>query len=226
MGADDSAASNTGVNSYSAETQYDEVQVDQGILNDVTEHMAEQTQPEPVQTVQEPSQQELNFKALREEIDRIKVERDEFRLNLDLLKANAQQLKTPPPEPKKFLDGMDEHEIPNVQEIRKAFEQREAEFQSRLEEIQVQQQFADYNEVLEKYTAPLLKQKPHLAEGIYGARNKALYAYELGKNDAGPTTSNSTSADSTERDRSKDSRKLAQAWQFSQCRRSECSQQG
>lgn len=174
-----------GANSYQQEAYSDEVPVDQEILEQVSATSAEQSQPVKLEVVKEPSPQELNFKALREEVDRIKSERDEFRQNLELLRANVQeqqrQAYKPPEEPKKFLDGMGDHEVPNVSEIRKAFEQRESEYRMRLEELQVQQTHPDYAEVLEKYTTPLLKQKPHLAEGIYGASNKALFAYELGK---------------------------------------------
>jgi hypothetical protein len=138
---------------------------------------------EPVEVVKEPSEQELNFKAFREEIDRIKAEREEFKQNLEILRANVQQ-QTPrreEPAPKKFLDGMEDNDIPNVKEIRSAWDQREKEYVSRIEELQVAQQHPDYAEVLEKYLTPLIRQKPHLAEGIQGASNKALFAYELGK---------------------------------------------
>lgn len=179
----DSAAESQqkGTNSYQQETSTEEVNVNKEILEQVAEINALPA-PQKEEAFKEPSPQELNFKALREEVDRIKGERDEFRQNLDLLRATVQHHQNyQPPEPKKFLDGMGDNEVPNVAEIRHAFEEREAEYQARLEEIQVQQSHPDYIEVLEKYTAPLLKQKPHLAEGIYGARNKALYAYELGK---------------------------------------------
>ena len=69
----------------------------------------------------------------------------------------------------------------HVKDIEAAWNRREADYQARIEELQVAQTHPDYAEVMEKYTAPLLKQKPHLAEGIIGAKNKALHAYELGK---------------------------------------------
>ena len=34
---------------------------------------------------------------------------------------------------------------------------------------------------MEKFTIPLMREKPHLVQGIQGAQNKALFAYELGK---------------------------------------------
>lgn len=184
-GAMDSAAEGQqiGQPSYPEATQYGDVTVDQGILDLVKKDLAETQPPVKNQVVNDPTPQELNFKALREEVDRIKSERDEFRQNLDLLRANVQQHQQPQPtqEPKKFLDGLSDNDVPNVAELRKAFEERESQYQMRIEELQVKQSHSDYDEVLEKYTAPLLRQKPHLAEGIYGARNKAMYAYELGK---------------------------------------------
>lgn len=167
-------------NSYLQETHPEETPVNQEILQDVQFENA----PQEIVAVKEPTAQELNFKALREEIDRIKAEREaernEFRQNIDLLRANS-QTHSPQKEVKKVLDNLSDHDVPTAAEIRQAFEQRESQYLARLEELEVQQAHPDYAEVLEKYTAPLLKQKPHLAEGILGSRNKALYAYELGK---------------------------------------------
>jgi len=182
----DSAAESqqVGANSYIQETQPEEVPVHQELLEQAQAASLEEVPQTPSE---EPTKQELNFKALREEIDRLKTEREserqEFRQNLDLLRANAQQQQPlpPPTEPKKFLDGMGDNDVPNVAEIRRALEQREADYQSRIEELQVAQMHPDYAEVLEKFTGPLLRQKPHLAQGIRGADNKALFAYELGK---------------------------------------------
>lgn len=140
------------------------------------------------QVVEQVNKQELNFKALREEVDRIKAEKEaekrEYQLQLEMLRANVERQRAPQqPEPsvKKMFDGMKEDDVPNVRELRQEWEAREANYQSRLEELQVQQMHPDYAEVIEKYALPLVKQKPHLAEGLQGARNKALFAYELGK---------------------------------------------
>lgn len=129
-----------------------------------------------------------NFRALREEVDRIKAEREsekrDHQMQLDMLRANLanqQQPRQPEPQPKGMFDGMKDDDVPNVGELKREWEQRETNYQARLEELQVQQMHPDYAEVIEKYALPLVKQKPHLAEGIQGARNKALFAYELGK---------------------------------------------
>lgn len=129
--------------------------------------------------------QELNFKALREEVDRIKAEKEsdkrDYQVQLDLLRANMNQVQRQPEPPKKMFEGLSDNDVPNVAELRREWQEREQGYQSRLEELQVQQMFPDYAEVIEKFALPLVQQKPHLAEGIQGARNKALFAYELGK---------------------------------------------
>lgn len=150
--------------------------LDQPIKNEVTEgSKAPDSNP-----------QTEHFRALREEVDRIKAEREaerhEYQAQLDMLRANVEKKHQPAPEPeRKFLEGMKDDDVPNVSELRKEWEQREASYLSRLEEMQVAQQHPDYAEVIEKFALPLVRQKPHLAEGFQGARNKALFAYELGK---------------------------------------------
>lgn len=125
-----------------------------------------------------------NFRALRDEVERMRAERDsekrDYQAQLDLLRANMAP-KAQEPQQRKFLDGLKDDDIPSVAELRKEFEQRESNYQNRIEELQVAQAHPDYAEVIEKYAIPLVKQKPHLAEGIQGASNKALFAYELGK---------------------------------------------
>lgn len=132
--------------------------------------------------IEEPSAQELNFRALSEEVNRIKAEKDEIRLNLEMMKANmSHQRQEAAPQPRKMFDGMDDSDVPNVSEIRRAWEEREAQYQGRLEELQFQSTHADYAEVLEKHLVPLIKQKPHLASMIRNAPNPAQSAYEIAK---------------------------------------------
>lgn len=139
----------------------------------------------PLEQVANP--QADNFRALREEVDRIKTEREaekrDYQLQIDVLRANMRQ--EPAPQPKQpareMFDGMKGEDVPSVAEIRQEWQQREAGYLSRLEELQVQQQHPDYVEVIEKFTLPLMKQKPHLLQGIQNSSNSALTAYELGK---------------------------------------------
>lgn len=141
------------------------------------------------QSVAQDSQQELNFRALREEVDKkigeidqLKAARDadrkEFQIQLDLLKAN----NSPHIEQKskKLFDSMNEDDVANVGELRRELEAREATYQARLEELEFQQSHPDYVEVLNKYLTPLIKQKPILARAIERHPTPAAYAYELG----------------------------------------------
>lgn len=143
------------------------------------------SQPPPEQPSANP--QSEHFRALREEVDRIKAEREaekrEHQLQLDLLRANMvpQQQAPQQSRERKFLDGMKEDDIPNVGELRREWDQKESMYQARLEELQFAQSHPDYAEVLEKFVAPLVKQKPHLARGIQASDHPSLMAYELGK---------------------------------------------
>ncbi len=135
-----------------------------------------------------------HFRALREEIDRIKTDREQerrdHRLQMEMLQANSNKQSTQKEQPQatKPFDGMEDSDVPNVAEIRREWQNLQHErkvqedaYQARLEELQVQQMYPDYVEVIEKFALPLVKQKPHLAEGIQNATNKALMAYEIGK---------------------------------------------
>lgn len=133
--------------------------------------------------VQEINPQADNFRALREEVDRIKHEKEaekrEYQLQIDMLKANmAPRVHS---QERKMFEGMDDSDVPNVRELRSEWNAREASYKMRLEELQTQTQYPDYNEVLNKYLAPLIKQKPHLSQGIESSSNPSLMAYELGK---------------------------------------------
>lgn len=169
------AAVQQDTNSYQQDAS--EYPVDESLLDKPAEATAEP----------ELSKQELNFRALTQEVDRIKAEREaekkEYQLQLDMLRANLAQQNTPQsaPQENKFLGGMKEEDIPNVGELRREWERKEAVYQQRLEELQVAQQYPDYAEVLDKHLAPLVKQKPHLARTIQRSENPALTAYEIGR---------------------------------------------
>lgn len=136
----------------------------------------------------QPNPQAENFRSLREEVDRIKAEREaekrDYQLQIEVLRANMAQPQAPkqPEAPqRKMFEGMRDEDVPSVAEIRNEWSHREAEYQARIEELQVQQAHPDYAEVIEKYAVPLVRQKPHLLQGIQNSSNKALMAYELGK---------------------------------------------
>jgi len=132
--------------------------------------------PEPL------SKQELNFKALREEVDRIKAERDqkerELQLQIEMLKANSQKPSQPE---EKYFRGMSGDDIPSVDDYRKEMNHLERSYQTRLQEMEFQLSHPDYAEVLNKYLTPLAKEKPTLVDAIKHHPNPHEYAYELAK---------------------------------------------
>lgn len=148
---------------------------------------------QPPAEVQE-SRQELNFRAMREEIERIKADREserrEYQLQLDLMRANAQRPLEQPQaqQPKQMFEGRDGTDVPSIEEVRREWSARESDYEAKLnryqgtiEEMHVALNNPDYAEVVQKYAAPLIKNDPILAQGALGAENKAMYVYRLGK---------------------------------------------
>lgn len=129
--------------------------------------------------------QERNFRALTESIEQLKAkqdaERKEHQLQLEMLRANLVHKPQESPRRKELFDGMQDSEIPNVGEFRKAWNERESEYNARLEELQVQSQHSDYAEVLNKYGKQLAETDSAFVQGIEGAKNKALFAYQYAK---------------------------------------------
>lgn len=186
-----SAAENLSpTSSYNVANDSEDYPVHTEFLSQPEEAPVAQQEPQAAEK-ESVSQQEWNFRALREEMDRKQARIQELERNYDLLRMPQQQQAQRQEETQNMAKrpfDMDKSEIPNVGEIEAAWQrqesvyaQRESALKGQMEELLVAQKHSDYAEVLEKYTAPLLKQKPHLAEGIYGASNKALFAYELGK---------------------------------------------
>jgi hypothetical protein len=176
-----SAAESSVVDQGEGQEQFQMVPDDQLVDADMVDQGQVQVAPEQVQV----SRQEMNFKALRDEVEKMKqdreTERREYQLQIDMLRSNVPQKPQEAPSERKMFDGMQDNDVPNVAEMRREWEQRENLYQARLEELSVQQQFSDYRDVIEKHFVPLIKQKPYLAEGIQKSSNKALSAYEIGK---------------------------------------------
>jgi hypothetical protein len=179
-GANEDSAAESQVDTNSYKQEAEEYPANPELLDQPKE---DQSPQQPLST----NPQSEHFRALREEVDRIKAEREvekrEHQLQLDLLRANLNPQPPPqqPSQERKFLDGMKEDDIPNVGELRREWDQKESMYQARLEELQFAQSHPDYAEVLDKFLAPLVKQKPHLARGIQASDHPSLMAYELGK---------------------------------------------
>lgn len=133
----------------------------------------------------EPSAQELNFKALSDSVEKLKAEKEaekrEYQLQLDMLRANLSKQKEPATQERKMFDGMEDTDVPNVGELRKAWQERENAYNEKIEELQVANMHPDYAEVLGKYGKHLAETDPVFIQGIRGAENKALFAYKYAK---------------------------------------------
>jgi len=130
--------------------------------------------------------QERNFKALSESVERLKAEKNdqqrEFQLQLDMIRANLVRGQQPEQsKEKRMLDGMDDNDVPNVGEIRKAWAEKESTYNERIEELQVANAHSDYAEVLQKYGKHLAETDPFFLQGLRGAENKAMFAYQYAK---------------------------------------------
>ncbi len=170
-------------NSYASQEEYP--------VQDVPKQEEAKAPEAPAPAQEDP--QERNFSALRAEVDRIKAEREsekrEHQLQLELLKANRQP-QPEAPKPKRMFDGFEDTEVPNVGEIRKAWEQRESAYEARIEELHVANRFSDYREVIEKFGAPAIINDPDINQAFQAAPNKAAFAYRIGKLAQGQTPVN------------------------------------
>ena len=148
-----------------------------------------QQQAEVVPQAVQEDQQALNFKALSESVERLKAEREtekrEYQLQLDMLRANLNRQPIPDaPKAKEMFDGMSDGDIPNVGELRKAWGDREKAYNEKIEELQVASTYPDYAEVLTKHGKHLAETDPIFLQGLRGADNKALFAYQYAKREA------------------------------------------
>jgi hypothetical protein len=134
--------------------------------------------------------QALNFKALQDSVERLKAEREsekqEHQLQLDMLRANfvQKQQVQEAPQAKQMFDGMQDGDVPNVGELRKAWNEREAAYNQKIEELQVASKYPDYAEVLTKHGKHLAETDPVFLQGLRGSENKAMFAYQYAKREA------------------------------------------
>lgn len=162
-----------------------------------------QVSPEAIETAEKQSQeiqeevskQELNFKALREEIAREKAERDAERAqHQDELQFLRHQVMRQTENsdtnrvPKSFLDTKQDDDLMTAGDYKKLMAEVEKKHQEDLEKVRLDAQemrmkalHSDYDEVMEKYAIPLLHQDSDFARGFSIAENKAAYAYKVGK---------------------------------------------
>lgn len=149
-------------------------------------------QPEMVaEAQQELSDKELNFRALRDSVAELKAEREAERLRyqqeLDTLRMQMQH-QAPKQEQKRALDDQSDDDLLTVGKYRQTVREMQEQHQQELQTLRIEQeemkarvQHPDYDEVLEKYSIPLLKNNRDFANALNASHNKAQFAYELGK---------------------------------------------
>lgn len=169
------------VNTYEAQSQNEELG-----LPPIPAESPVENETKQVESPKVADQQELNFKALSDSVEKLKAEREaekrEYQLQLDMLRANLNRAPTQEaPKAQKMFEGMEDSDVPNVGELRKAWGEREQAYNQKIEELQVANQHPDYAEVLGKYGKHLAETDPVFLQGLKGAENKALFAYQYAK---------------------------------------------
>lgn len=144
------------------------------------------SQTENKQAEPEPTAQELNFRALADSVEKLKAEKEaekrEYQLQLEMLRANlSKQPSKEEQAPRRMFPEMEDSDIPTVGELRKAWSEREAAYNEKIEELQVASNHSDYAEVLTKFGKHLAETDPVFLQGLRGAENKALFAYQYAK---------------------------------------------
>jgi len=146
--------------------------------------VAEEPVEETVDQAVEPehpveSDKEYNFRALREELAQFKQERDRYREEAEALRRDVQRKPEAPR--KRAIDDIQNDDLVTGAQFKAIMQEREAEYQMMLGELQVKSQNPDYDEVTAKYGVPLIEKEPDLAQGFLASNNKAAYLYKIGK---------------------------------------------
>ncbi len=137
----------------------------------------------------EPSDKELNFRALRDSMAELKAEREaeraRYQQELDMLKQ--QVASVPKQEQKRALDDQSDDDLLTVGKYRQTVREMQEQHMQELQQLRIEQeemkarvQYSDYDEVMEKYSIPLLKTNRDFARAFQASENKATFAYELG----------------------------------------------
>lgn len=179
-------AKTTGVTDTVAEGQEVETFYDEGNSQDNVDHEASASQEAEV------SEKEYNFKALRDSIAQEKAERESERLRyqqeLENMRYQMQQMQPEKKEVSDPLDGLEKDEWLTVDKFRQAqkwqqkqYEQEIADLKTQNLENQARLRHSDYDEVMEKYSIPFLKNDTNFAHGIRNAPDPAEYAYQIGR---------------------------------------------
>ncbi|MFW9872314.1 MAG: hypothetical protein ACFFG0_04360 [Candidatus Thorarchaeota archaeon] len=143
--------------------------------------------PEEIQQESQPSNQEMNWKATREELSNLKQENERMRQQLDqmsMYQANPQQYQQP-------LDkqdhGLADEDLVTAADLKKFMREKEKQYQKALVETQILAKYPDYNDVVNSNIKDIATKYPGIAEAVLSSNNPNLLAYALAKARMGET---------------------------------------
>lgn len=121
---------------------------------------------------QQPSQQEINWKAAREELARMKEESMYWKGQAEALSRQASPVVNEPPKEDPFTNIHDD-------DVRSALHQMRSEFQDKLAAVETKAQRPDWNNLVKEHVPQLTNRNPIFAEMIQNASNPYEAAYLL-----------------------------------------------
>lgn len=140
--------------------------------------------------IDKPSEKEFNFRALRESIAQEKAEREaeRHRYQQELESMRAQIAETRAEPRKGVLDDLADDDLMTVEKFRQVQQEQQQRYQEELSVLRYENlenrarlQHPDYNDVMEKYSIPLLRNNRDFARAFQNAENPAEFAYEIGR---------------------------------------------
>ena len=175
----------TGVNDTVAEGQDTEPFYDESSPDGTKDHNAS------ADNVAEVSEKEYNFKALRDSVSQLKEEREaerqRYQQELENVRYQMQQMQAPQKAPSDPLDDLEGSDLLTVDKFRKAQQVQQQRYEQELSNLRYENlenrarlRHTDYNDVMEKYSIPLLRNDPDFASGFRNASDPAEYAYKIG----------------------------------------------
>lgn len=165
---------------------------DQGAVSEATqEQVVDESNVAQEQPTEALSDKEMNFKAMREEIAKMKAEKEALEQNFDVWKrelASSNVRREPEAPRKSLIESLPDDDIITGAQMKKILAEKDQQYQMHLQEQEVlnqetrmKAQYSDYDEVATTYGVPLLKKEPDLYQAFVGSQNKAAFLYKLGK---------------------------------------------
>lgn len=180
----------TGVEDFAAESQA-VVHEEPKASEPVQDHIVDSGK-----MIEEVSEKEFNFRALRDSIAQEKAEREaeRFRYQQELEMMRSQIANTQSEPKKGVLDDLSGDDLMTVEKFRQVQQEQQERYQEELNTLRYENlenrarlSHPDYNEVMEKYSIPLLRNNRDFARAFQNAENPAEFAYELGRMQMGST---------------------------------------